>query len=109
MPKTDHPAAQRRQREIRVFGTMLLPTYMVEGGTKIVEWTARARKDMWLKRCRLLTGKYAGRECSIEGVIPDAEEGFLYLCYVQRADGRGALNTDGESRAYRPAREFELL
>ena len=70
----------------------------------------RRENIMWHgTKVKLLTGKYEGREALIEGVIPDEKHGLLFLCMVQRADDKGSLNTDTESRLYRPISEFREL
>lgn len=62
------------------------------------------------RRVRILVGKYADREAVIDGAIPDTiRKEWLFCCMVQRADGTGPLNSDTESRAYRPVDEFEAL
>ena len=63
---------------------------------------------------RILVGKYAGREAVITEVHFDPfrkpERAWTYCCYVQRNDGSGKhLNSDGESRCYRPTNEFEII
>ena len=47
-------------------------------------------------------GKYAGRTARITDITLDNEHGFLFLCMVQRKSENVALNSDGESRSYRP-------
>lgn len=59
---------------------------------------------------RMKKGKYKGRNAVISGVISDDYRGRLaFLCMVQRVDGQGALNSDGESRSYLPSDWFELI
>lgn len=63
---------------------------------------------------RLLVGKYAGREAVITEVAFDpfrrSERAWTYCCMVARHDGSDRhLNTDGESRSYRPPSEFEII
>lgn len=46
-------------------------------------------------RIILNAGEYAGREAIIDGVTLDAKSGgWLFCCWVLRADGSGLLNTD---------------
>lgn len=63
------------------------------------------------KTVTLTRGKYKGRKAVIEGFSVDNTHGITFLCMVLRAvptGGCGAyLNSDGESRAYRPAHHFE--
>lgn len=55
---------------------------------------------------KLTRGKYQGRTAKIKGIIAD-DSRILFLCMVLRADGKGVLNSDGETRTYRPREEFE--
>lgn len=58
----------------------------------------------------VLVGKYAGRKAKITGVTVDLEKGeWLFCCMVLRANGSGYLNSDAQSRAYRPTWEFHKV
>lgn len=55
----------------------------------------------------ILVGKYEGRKAKITGVSTDLEKGeWLFCCKVIRADGTGYLNSDPQSRMFRPTTEF---
>lgn len=58
---------------------------------------------------RLLTGKYVGRIGCIIGVLPHPRHGLIYLVMVQRSNSLEYLNSDVESRSYRPRKDFEIL
>lgn len=60
----------------------------------------------WKGRIVILRkGKYAGRECSVEGLSHQWGE-ILFCCYVIRKDGTGFLNSDNESRTGWRAEDF---
>lgn len=68
--------------------------------------------DLYREKCndvevKILMGKYKGRKARIRGVISDG--GLYFLCMVQRADGKGALNSDVASRSYLPREYFEFV
>ena len=74
---------------------------------EVLEKAVSELRGMWIgRKVRVLEGPYEGRQAIIDGVMAlDGE--FLFLCMVLRKNGTGKLNTDGESRYYRPVREFE--
>lgn len=62
------------------------------------------------RRVKILVGKYAGREALIDGISFNVETGFwLFLCMVQKLDGTGHLNSDAESRTYRPTMDIDFI
>lgn len=71
----------------------------------MVDDISRRTTDLSVK---ILVGKYKGRQALLQGCI-HTHKGFLFLCMVERADGSGPLNSDPESRSYRPESEFEVL
>lgn len=54
-------------------------------------------------------GRYIGRAGVIYNCIPSAQHGLIFLVYVYRKTGGEFLNTDGESRSYRPLSDFTLV
>lgn len=74
---------------------------------QIIGWSEYYSRILYGKIVTLKTGKYKGRKARIEGCIPCHKHGFVFCCYVLRKDG-SILNTDGQSRQYRPRVEFEL-
>lgn len=76
---------------------------------QIKEIVDRYRELTRGKLVRLTRGRYKGRIARIDGAAADGAE-VLFLCMVLRADGSGeTLNTDGETRTYRPIKEFEFV
>lgn len=57
----------------------------------------------------LNTGKYKDRVARIDGCIPDGKYGLLFCCMVLRKNSSEVLNSDGETRQYRPQEEFRFL
>ncbi len=53
-------------------------------------------------------GRYKGRVAIIKGILVDNNDGLRFCCYVLQKNGE-ILNTDAESRWYRPVSHFELL
>ena len=88
-----------------------------EGPLDIAYKLLEKERDAKQYKCvRLLTGKYEGREGVCKGVTVsetyDKRLCFTYCIYVLRADAESTfdvLNTDGESRAFRPQEEFEWI
>ncbi len=69
----------------------------------------KANGAMMGRTVRLTVGRYKGRLGRIGGVTTDRDR-LTYLVLVLRADGSGEiLNTDGESRTYRPLSQFEVV
>jgi len=60
-------------------------------------------------RVRMAKGKYQGRVAELSGAIINFDGQVAYLCYVERADGNGAINGDCASRSYLPADWFDVL
>lgn len=61
------------------------------------------------RRVKLKVGRYKDREGVIKGVSTSSRHGLCYCIYVYRKGTTEILNSDGESRQYRPWSEFELL
>lgn len=59
------------------------------------------------KKARIRTGKYAGYFADMTGVMWDKE--FLVLCYVISKKGNYHLNSDTETRRFRPLRDIEII
>ena len=68
----------------------------------------QAEKEMLGKRVMVTTGKYKGRFGFIKAVSPHTEVGMTYLVMVQRSDRSGPLNSDTQSRSYRPRTDFKM-
>lgn len=80
---------------------------------RVVENYAAAERhlrEVQGRMVRLKKGKYEGRLGRLEGICLDENQGLLFCIYVVRVDDPGVvLNTDGESRMYRPRDEFEFM
>lgn len=85
----------------------------LEAATRLLE---RERQSKKYRKVILLAGKYKGREgvCKDITISETLHHGIAlhYCIYVLRADARSThdvLNTDGESRSFRPQEEFKWI
>lgn len=61
------------------------------------------------RHVQIKVGKYKDRIAVIKGMLLDNERGMTFCCYVLRRDLSDVLNSDSESRWYRPVDHFCLL
>jgi hypothetical protein len=82
---------------------------LVSNEQQIGKTIADYQREYLGKVVRLKTSKYKGREAVIDGVVYNGGK-FGFGCMVLRSDGsRIPLNSDGDSRAYRPRSHFEFV
>lgn len=70
----------------------------------------RELRNRWMDRLVVLRdgGRYDGRKGVVKGVQLDATKGrWTFLVMVLRVDGTDTLNSDTETRMYRPAWHFD--
>ena len=74
------------------------------------ERKTREIRKRWQNRLVTLTvGKYKGYDGVVTDVTLDANDGrWLFLVMVIRKDGTDTLNSDAETRTYRPLWHFEV-
>lgn len=75
---------------------------------QVQEILSEYREKFVGKLVRLKSGKYTNRIARIDGVIFWNNE-LQFLCMVLRADGNGVLNTEADTRRYRPREDFEFF
>lgn len=81
-------------------GTLMALAKLVSEAATAAEHHVKGREVV------ITVGKYAGRLGRIDGVVSSRENGLVYLVMVYRQDSREVLNSDGESRSYRPLDQF---
>lgn len=85
----------------------------LEGHAQTITIQLRVVQDSYKgKHVRMKSGRYAGREAVIDGVMYDEYHGcFMFCCMVLRLRGKPGeyLNSDGESRRYWRREDFEVL
>lgn len=71
--------------------------------------TVKTAKSLLIdKKVILLTGKYKDRVGKVTAVIPSVSHGLVWLVMVYAKEGETYLNSDAESRQYRPISHFDV-
>lgn len=75
----------------------------------VQEMIEMARRTYLGAEVQVMSGRYRGRAGIIDGVIVDRDGEMKFLVMVLRAGSTEFLNSDGESRTYRPLGDFIVL